>query len=152
MAEEMDQLLGVIDACATSGCGYVCCQFTEGNYIALYPGEFEEAEAAGLSTTHLSVTPLRQGGFTAVCQAKNRGNCDGGYKPLDCQSYPFFPSINQGGEVVLGLKGKKCPLKEQSLKAHSGAILRRWSKLLRARPAISSWIREIRLIGYTKTR
>src|SRR4029077_14157476 len=97
----MDSTDGRLSSCATSGCGWRCCEFQQGNYIVLYPGELEEARAGGQSTAHLEITQADyHGGKKAVCKARDTAHCDGGFKPLDCVSYPFFPAPAGDGRLT----------------------------------------------------
>ena len=121
---------GKISSCATSGCGWRCCQFQQGNFIALYPGEIEQAEAAGQPTAHLKIIDKDyHGGKKAVCTARDTATCDGGFKPLDCASYPFFPAQPKAGVVGdLLIKGKKCPLQTEHLAAQAAMVRTAWGE------------------------
>lgn len=144
--------LGIIDQCQTAGCGRTCCEFAEGNFIVLYPGEVEQAQENGESLTHLEVTPLTHGGHRAICRAGDKSQCDGGYKPLDCASYPLFPTVDDYGHVTVGLKGQKCPLSFASLGAHRAWVVDAWSNLCAARPDVRKWLRAIKLVGYGRVK
>jgi hypothetical protein len=147
---------GIISGCSTSGCWETlgttrCCQFQQGNYIVLYPGELEAAWAAGQSTAHLKIIDGDyHGGQKAVCNAKCTASCDGGFKPLDCASYPFFPAPPSGGEVGLLLKGQKCPLVAEHHQEHAAAVKAAWNLLIRDNPAVGPWLDKVRLVGYTE--
>jgi hypothetical protein len=144
---------GQIDLCPHQGCGFACCDFAAGNFIALYPGEFEEARSSGASLQHLRCSPDGQGGYRAICQAKQTATCDGGYKPLDCACYPFFPTINDtSGRIQAGLKGEKCPLQARHLADHRQWVLQRWQSLMQTVPGLVDWIRGTRLVGYVRDR
>jgi len=97
-----------------------CCQFDEGNYIVTYPGELDAAEESGKSIQHLDIVGSYHGGYKVVCRAKDTSICDGGYKPLDCKSYPFFPTVSEAG----------------------------WRKLAEQHPLIVDWLEKVRLVGY----
>lgn len=142
--------LGVIDACQHAGCGHTCCEFAEGNYIVFYPGEVQAAIDSGQSLDHLEIAPLAIGGHRAICRAASKANCDGGYKPLDCASYPFFPTVDEGGEIAANLKGGKCPLRTSSLARHRKWVAVTWSKLRDLSPVVAQWIASIRLVGYRR--
>lgn len=144
------QQLGVIAQCEHAGCGHSCCEFAEGNYIVLYPGEVEAAYHAGKSLGHLQLMPSSGGGHRAICQAADKCTCDDGYKPLDCASYPFFPTIDDGDGVTADLKGQKCPLQVAALRRHRRWVVSAWSKLAAASPRIAEWIAGVKLIGYTR--
>jgi hypothetical protein len=146
----VDNQQGEIMSCATAGCGWRCCEFQQGNYIVLYPGELEAARAAGESTAHLEITEADyHGGKKAVCKARDTAHCDGGLKPLDCVSYPFFPAPPGRGVVDLLIKGRKCPLLPQHLQRHAATIRAAWNALAAGNPRILDWLNKVRLVGYT---
>lgn len=142
--------VGVIPDCATAGCGRTCCEFAEGNYIALYPGEVESAIASGASLEHLELAPLPIGGHRAVCRAVDKSSCDSGYKPLDCASYPLFPTCDHTGELGADLKGGKCPLRSEVLKDHREWVIHVWNTLVERLPAVRKWVAAVKLIGYRR--
>jgi hypothetical protein len=147
----MDNDEGQIMSCATAGCGWRCCQFQQGNYIVLYPGELAAARAAGQSTAHLEITEADyHGGQKAVCKARDTASCDGGFKPLDCASYPFFPAPPGQGPVDLLIKGRKCPLLPQHLQHHAAMIRAAWNAIIDRNPTIRGWLNKVRLVGYTE--
>ena len=137
---------GLIPTCSTSGCWHKlgatrCCDFQQGNFIVLYPGELDAAAAAGQSVAHLKITDADyHGGQKAVCTATCTATCDNGFKPLDCVSYPFFPAPPQGGEVDLLLKGCKCPLQAAQHQDHADKIRVAWNALMRCDPEIGLWL------------
>jgi Fe-S-cluster containining protein len=144
---------GTIALCPHKGCNFCCTEFTSGNYIVLYPGELEKAAASGLSMAHLKVIDENYyGGARAICEAKERKNCDGGYKPLDCASYPFFPApVFHDPELsnVDGLvKGTKCPLIPAEIREHERWVRDIWNALIVEKPTIIDWLRQVRLVGY----
>jgi hypothetical protein len=147
----MDREEGQIGSCATTGCGWRCCEFQQGNYIALYPGELEAAKAAGQSTAHLKIIDADyHGGKKAVCQARCTATCDNGFKPLDCVSYPFFPAPPEAGEVDLMIKGKKCPLQAEHLHEHAALVRELWNETAEGNPEIIVWLSKVELVGYTE--
>jgi DNA-binding XRE family transcriptional regulator len=80
----MNSAEGQITSCATAGCGWRCCEFQQGNYIVLYPGELEAAKSGSQPTAHLRIIDADyHGGKKSVCTAKCTASCDGGLKPLD---------------------------------------------------------------------
>jgi Fe-S-cluster containining protein len=143
---------GRINSCSTSGCGYSCCQFQQGNYIVLYPGELEAAAASGQSVAHLNIIDADyHGGQKAICQASNTASCDNGFKPLDCVSYPFFPDVDPQTEKMSGfIKGKKCPLQTQHLMTHWLFVLNEWNKVINRYPGVARWLGKVDLVGYTE--
>jgi hypothetical protein len=147
----VDNRQGHINSCTASGCGWRCCQFQQGNYIVLYPGELATAHAAGQSTAHLEITDADyHGGQKAVCRARDTATCDGGFKPLDCVSYPFFPAPVGNGLVDLLIKGRKCPLMAEHLQHHAATIRALWNAALARNPKILGWLNKVRLVGYTE--
>lgn len=144
---------GTISHCASAGCGYRCCDFSAGNYIVLYPGELAAARESDQSVEHLSISPDGCGGHRAVCRAVDTSICDGGYKPLDCASYPFFPTIDhENGKVQTGLKGAKCPLLGLHLRNHARWVKQTWQTLVDHSPELARWITHTRLQAYTPWR
>jgi hypothetical protein len=79
---------GIIPTCSTSGCWHQlgatrCCDFRQGNFMVLHPGELEAAQAAGQSIAHLKITDADyHGGQKAVCTAKCTATCDNGFTDL----------------------------------------------------------------------
>lgn len=154
MLESLPQVStsGCIPQCETASCGRTCCEFAAGNYIVLYPGELETARENGHSTAHLKLEPAPNGGHRAVCTAGDKATCDSGYKPLDCASYPLFPTIDSTGNIQAGLKGDKCPLTTTELSKHRLWMIAQWARLLDSVPAIRRWIRSTKLVGYSEER
>jgi hypothetical protein len=138
---------GTIAACPHQGCGYRCCEFQQGNYIVMYPGELESAVAQGHSVEHLTITASYNGGFKAICTARQTATCDNGYKPLDCQSYPYFPVVKDGS-IQVGLKGKKCPLVLELMPGHAEFVERQWRARAQQAPQIVPWLSQVQLVGY----
>lgn len=140
---------GLIESCRHQGCGYLCCEFAAGNFIALYPGELEHARSCGYSVDHLECTPDGWGGHKAICRACDTASCDGGYKPLDCRSYPLFPTVEEKTvSIQTGLKGEKCPLLEIHLAEHGKWVVEEWTSLSRTIPTLRVWLKQMRLVDY----
>lgn len=139
---------GEIIDCASAACGHRCCDFSQGNFIALYPGELNRAVATGKSLAHLEVRPSSDGGHRAICRACDTSSCDGGYKPLDCASYPFFPVARTDGSITVSLFGKKCPLLLTRLARHRAWVAREWSSLVKSSKNVLGWLKATQLIGY----
>lgn len=140
---------GGIALCPHKGCGFCCTDFSIGNFIVLYPGELAAAESSGKTTRHLRIIDDDYfGGARAVCEAKERATCDGGYKPLDCASYPLFPLVEGEERVVKLLWGTKCPLLAEEIKPHTEWVIDVWNKLIDKQPSIVHWLRRVRLVGY----
>jgi len=144
---------GSIELCPKSGCGFRCCEFQQGNYIVLHPGELEAARARGESLDHLEITLSERGGHRAVCHAQRTETCDDGYKPLDCRSYPYFPRLadNEARVTKWLLKGRKCPLEPHEIDVHGKWVIEQWNTLVESSPAIAAWLKGVVLVGYDLT-
>ncbi len=142
---------GVLERCPHQGCNHTCCEFANGNFIVLYPGELERAEEAGLPITHLQTTPDGAGGYLATCHAKDKACCDGGYKPLDCASYPLFPVVCEDGSLDALLKGSKCPLQAKDLTEHREWVQLQWTQLASSVENLKQWLHSVQLVGYEPT-
>ena len=141
---------GDISLCPKNNCGFRCCTFQQGNFIVLYPGELEAAEARGESVAHLNVFMEENGGHRATCVAADTATCDSGYKPLDCQSYPYFPHLGpEGSQLDVLLKGDKCPLDRDEIRPHEKWVGETWQELASGDAAVADWLREVRLVGYS---
>lgn len=147
----LSQKAGKITLCDSQDCGRTCCDFAQGNYILFYPGELREAIDQGLSVGHLDVVDDGQGGHRAICRARHRQTCDDGYKPLDCASYPFFPRIDEHGNLGPVDKGTKCPLPALALGEHKRWAIEQWSRVLARLPRVRAWLRTARLVGYERS-
>ena len=142
--------LGTIGLCPHQGCNHTCCDFANGNYIALYPGELALVHATKQSVTHLDVTPDGAGGHRAICRACDKATCDNGYKPLDCASYPLFPTVDHQGNIEAAQKGAKCPLRTEDLAEHRSWVIARWSLLQNTVPGLIEWLCGVRLVAYER--
>lgn len=152
---------GNISACEACShiCGYGCCNqalpheadFGPESSLLLYPGELEAAIEA--SRRHILVNEDDfYGGKLGYCDRKNfdQSQCsaDRNLKPLDCQSYPFFPAIVDG-ELVLKVDRKRCPLPAEAVLGHYKAVLEKWRAAIAKNPAVREWINSFQLEGYT---
>lgn len=137
---------GKIPHCPYQNCKFTCCEFQQGNYIVMYPGEVEKAKEENKKLTHLELTPYH-GGYKAICKAKDTSCCDGGYKPLDCSSYPFFPTVPDQA-IEVNLKGKKCPLTPLHLKEHRTWVKKQWETLAAGSQKVLDWLKKVTLVGY----
>lgn len=141
--------VGTIDLCLYQNCGFRCCRFDQGNYIVLFPDEWEAAQAAGSVLSHLQIIDDDyHGGKRAVCQANDALTCDNGYKPLDCASYPLFPKRSPNGTCGDFVKGAKCPLRTEHLADHAPVIQQLWHELLESHSPVSKWLEKVELVGY----
>lgn len=147
--EVLNPAEGKIAACRGTGCSFTCCNFQRGNFIALYPGELEAARASGLNVGHLAIEGEIESGQRVRCVAGDTSTCDNGYKPLDCASYPFFPSVvSESGAVISVVKGQKCPLLPTQISAHRRWVERIWAELISAVPGVRKWLSQVQLVGY----
>ncbi|CAM1342411.1 hypothetical protein [Tenacibaculum amylolyticum] len=137
---------GVIKSCSTANCSYKCCDFNQGNYIVLFPNELAYAKKNKFSIAHLRIIEkIDDHSFKVICNAKNRVNCDNGYKPTDCKIYPIFPVVND--KYIL--KGEKCPLTTSHIEKH----IENSKKHIKNLPYIqfkelNKWLQHIKLVGY----
>lgn len=135
-------MFGIIKNCNKyfSKCNYKCCTFNK-NYIVLYPGEFESSDQP---KNHIKIIDDNYfGGKKAVCINVCKKD---EFKPIDCSSYPYFPKINNKGDISI-IKGTKCPLKENELVNHRKKFLDIWNLLIKNKE-IYEWLENIKLIGY----
>ncbi len=147
---------GGIPGCITANCGWRCCQFMQGNYIVMHPGEVEDAQDRGASLAHLDLFDKDyHGGVRATCHATDTANCDDGYKPLDCSTYPLFPFIEASSSPEPSdewLVGEKCPLRRDQLAAHFALMRSIWRRLIQADARIGPWVKLVQLVGYRRLR
>ena len=148
---------GKIPSCPHMGCEFKCCSFNVGNYIVTYPGELENAVADGQSVAHLRVIDDDDnGGKRAICEASSCADCDGGYKPLDCASYPLFPDPDRlEGRQAEWIRGEKCPLPTEALLAGEASfadrIGDRWVKaIMNGGEPVLNWLRQVKMVGYSR--
>lgn len=140
---------GTISLCQAQDCQHRCCDFATGNFIVLYPGEVEQARRNGEKLDHLILTADGREGHRAICRACDKATCDEGYKPLDCASYPLFPTMAESSSLVqTGLKGAKCPLQPPQIRRHARWVQQVWQELVDSHPLLADWIRKTRLVGY----
>jgi len=145
VTNKLIQDFGLIKDCEkhVSQCKCICCKFDD-NYIVLYPGEFETTK---LKKGHIKIIDDNYfGGKKAICL---RPCNEDDFKPLDCKSYPYFPKINEKGELKI-IKGSKCPLNEEELISHKKIFSEIWDYLIKNKE-IFEWLKKIELIGYEET-
>lgn len=153
---------GKLNACQhyAAKCHYRCCQqerprgkqrAVPEDSLLLYPLELRGRAKRG----HIFITRRKcNGGQLGYCDPSKicQAHCDlrRNYKPLDCRSYPFFPGINNRGELIL-LKDQRCPLgarKQDGLeKAYANALIM-WRSIIRKSPSVKVWIKSFRLPTY----
>jgi len=123
---------GHIPQCSVSRCGFACCDVgTSGlNTIKLTKGELDKTK---LSTTHLTVIEnLGDSGCRATCNngCENGKGCApdtgrnnlSGYKPNDCDDYPWFRNLNIG-KIEMWISDEKCPLPATAKLTHLPGVL-----------------------------
>ena len=84
-------------------CGKACCKGDNLTGMRLFPGE----------ESTLKVTVTEDGGRLAVCD----GSCYRFDRPLACRIFPFFPCVDEEGNVYveLDMRAKRlCPLVEHA--------------------------------------
>jgi len=90
MYEQIFKILGDLTP-LRADCGLLCegacCKGDENTGMRLFPGEESE----------LTVKELASGDRLAVCD----GTCDRNKRPLACRIFPFFPTIDEDGEIFV---------------------------------------------------
>lgn len=143
-------------------CGYHCCHQQlpkEGPPVAdesilLFPGERELALEQGESAGHIEVTGTHPaGGDFGYCNPHriDQRQChpSRNFKPLDCRSYPLFPTIRDGRLALL--IDTRCPLSARDparLKPHAQLILASWQREVERNPAVGHWLASLELPTY----
>lgn len=146
----MDKASTIIN-CADAGCGWRCCDFDQGNYIVLLPGEREAAVAAGVSVSHLStIDGDYHGGERVVCTASNCATCDGGLKPIDCRFYPVYPRVVDGAITLI--RGAKCPLSNDDIERHAAAVMAETMEMVADNPHLLRFFAKVEMVGYKPLR
>lgn len=154
------EVLGQIDSCTEGSiiCHYRCCDqgkpsddnFDPEGSILIHPGELQE-----LGTDRSKHILLQDedfhGGRLGRCDGEHfdQSSCDPSrnFKPLDCVSYPFAPTI-KGGDVTLSIDTERCPLSLSALDEHALAVRELWRDVIASNPLVANWIEQLRLEGY----
>lgn len=134
---------GKIKDCSNAGCEYFCCDFQQGNYIITFPNELESSD---LPHSHLRVIDNDyHGGKKVVCEAKDKSNCDGGHKPIDCKMYPLY--IKGDGQFI---KGTKCPMSMVLIENHKQVAQALLGQYHMENPEVDlkSFLDEVEMFGY----
>lgn len=153
---------GQINGCRSQSgiCLYNCCRqsypgepgFGPDNALLLYPGEYESADAETRQHILIMLEDFH-GGKLGYCDRDNfdQSRCDANanLKPLDCQSYPFAPSIIKD-DLSLLIDTGRCPLPRKSLEHHYKTIIEKWHAAIQKNPAVGLWIRNLNLENYEK--
>ena len=117
-----------IEACSnmSSICEFKCCNQTHNThsyFVIMYPGEYESSQ---LPKEHIEILDERYGALIGRClySIYERKNCNGNnnFKPLDCCSYPFFPSI-KNDQLILKVDFVRCPLSRENIQTHYWQVL-----------------------------
>ena len=125
-----------IEACFNMGsiCGFKCCNHTHNkhsHFIMMYPGEYDSSQ---LPKVHIEILEERYGALIGRClhSISERKDCDGNnkFKPLDCYSYPFFPSI-KNGQLILKVDSVRCPLSRENIQTHYWQVMKVWQELIK---------------------
>jgi len=144
---------GHIEACPHQNCGFRCCEFQQGNYILLYPGEINNAQSSNKNIGHLEIIDEDYfGGKKVICKASDTSTCDNGYKPVDCASYPFFPYLEPQDEIWdqgKFIRGIKCPLTISHLRKHAQFVHSMWQSIIADQPNVLEWLKKVKMIGYS---
>lgn len=131
-------------------CHYKCCDHIDSSYyLFMYPGEFESST---LYKGHIQIIGEKYGAMLGKCKCtvNEREKCDGRewFKPLDCWSYPFFPSIING-KLTLKVDSIRCPLSASfDLHEHHNQIFEKWNNLIKNKD-IYRCIEKINIRNYT---
>lgn len=149
-------------AAASAICGYHCChqQLPKGGppvtdeSILLFPGELKRALEHGEGAQHIEVTGTHPvGGDFGYCNPEviDQRQCHPArnFKPLDCRSYPLFPTIRNGKLALL--IDTRCPLSARDparLRAHAQVVLATWRSEVARNPAVGRWLASLDLPTY----
>lgn len=138
-------------------CHFRCCDqsleknesISPENSILLFPGEYESVSEK-INKNHIEIRANFFGGFLGFCNPNvlNQKACslNNNFKPLDCSSYPFFPTI-VNGNLELTADIKRCPICLDELVNHYFKIKKLWENLSKDKK-IREWIKNIKLNGY----
>lgn len=135
---------GLLAQCRTAGCGWKCCNFGKDGYILLLPNEWKQAE--GLKS-HLVVLDADYfGGRKVKCIAQDCSNCDGGYKPIMCRTYPFW--MRSVSKRIL-VKSEKCCLKYEPLTAHAKYVKELFAEYALRNEGVDRFLRSAHIDRYS---
>jgi len=139
---------GKISTCAEMNCNFKCCDFDQGNYILLFPGELDEAIQNNQSILHLKILEKDEmNGHKVICTATQKHNCDNGYKPLDCRFYPLFPKEITSDKIIVQ-KGLKCPLDSINIENHVSFVFNETKRISAKNHLIFDWLNNATMVGY----
>lgn len=154
------EILGQIDSCTEGSktCHYRCCDqakpgdddFGPESSLLIHPGELQE-----LGTDRSRHILLQDGDFhggrLGRCDRENfdQSSCDPSrnFKPLDCASYPFVPTIKDG-DVALMVDTERCPLSLDTLGKHAAKTRELWRRAIASNFLVADWIKQLNLEGY----
>ena len=107
---------GLINHCVNSGCGWKCCDFGSEGHIIMLPTEYEKAG----DVSHINVIDDDyMGGKKVKCVAKDKKTCDGGYKPIQCRTFPLWVRSDERIE-----QSTRCPLNSSQTKEHEAIAIK----------------------------
>jgi len=82
----------------------------------MLPTEYEKAGDVG----HINVIDNDyMGGKKVKCVAKDKKTCDGGYKPIQCRTFPLW--VRSGGKIE---QSTRCPLNHSQTKEHDAVAVK----------------------------
>lgn len=153
------KLIGIIEGCieGSKKCEFRCCDqdvpedlkpIRPIDYILMYPGEYDSEDP---KQSHLEHIADYAGGVLARCKKEcfDQSQCDPdvNYKPLDCRSYPLFPTLSDDGLVLV--KDERCPLTTSDIDLeHYEAVLDNWLEVVTHRPQTIAWLSNLIMEGY----
>jgi hypothetical protein len=152
------------DGCIAE-CNYFCCDFdhdpNSGNFMVMYPGEYERAVAAGWDMSNIEILgPDADGGlrFTTphrlCCQIPSNDTNGsppplGLYKSFECRVYPLWPYLHNG-EWRFRIS-ERCPIHRRDLDLSDKVDeIRAEGSALIADPRTKRWFQYQRCAGKYK--
>lgn len=156
------------DSCIAE-CQYFCCDFdhdpASGNFMVMYPGEYERAVADGWDMTNIEVIgPDADGGlrFTTphrLCCQIPLVDADGApveapgtrgrYKSFECRVYPLWPYLH-ANEWRFRIS-ERCPIQKRDLDVTAQMVEIRAEVMELARdPKVRRWFQQQRCAGKYK--
>lgn len=156
----MEKFSGKVSYCLKHSaiCNFDCCchsnpkineSIIPQSSILLAPGELKGKQG----TNHIFITMNNYfGGSLGFCDPEkiDQSQCDSSlnYKPLDCQSYPFFPRLIDG--LLVLYKDSRCPLGEKNpieLQKMYSKVISLWSEIIKD-PNVQIWVNQVELLSY----
>lgn len=139
---------GHIPQCSVARCNFACCDVgnSGANTIKMAKDELKHTK---LSTSHLTIIEdLGDQGCRTTC---NNG-CNGGkgcgpdptrenasgYKPYDCDDYPWFRNLNRG-QMEFWISDTKCPLSSTAKLTHLPGVFDHFNKIMKDPSMVPSY-------------